>query len=166
MISHQRLLEVLDYDPETGIFKWKISPQGKVPKGTIAGGCKKDVGTNTAYLQISVDKKPYYAHRLAWFYVHHVWPNGALDHINRNGLDNRIVNLRVATASQNASNSRRKKPAKSGLTGVRKRTRNCFEARINMAGHPKILGFFATAEEASKAYQCAFAKQYGDFLRG
>ncbi len=46
----------------------------------------------------------YKAHRLAWFYVHGVWPKEQIDHINGDKADNCIANLRLADFSKNQAN--------------------------------------------------------------
>ena len=58
------------------------------------------------------------AHRVAWAIYYGVWPTGMIDHINGDGLDNRICNLRDVTHKENARNSRRKATNKSGCSGV------------------------------------------------
>lgn len=112
MLSHDRLLEVLWYCPETGKFIWQNSPRkgwdGKVAGSPCSGG----------YLQILVDKHPYRAHRLAWLYVTGKWPEGDIDHINRDKKDNRWNNLREVSRSENCRNKGIQKNNTSGVPGV------------------------------------------------
>jgi hypothetical protein len=110
-ISHQRLIELLEYEPETGHFRWRIT-FGRLVKGKIAGKTIK-----TGYRTISIDGTDYRAHRLAWFYVNQEWP-GLLDHRNEVKTDNRIDNLREATKSQNAMNCGNRSDNKTGAKGV------------------------------------------------
>ena len=74
MLSHERLLEALEYRPDTGQFFWRIVG-GPRSIGKLAG-CIKDTG----YREIGLDGKLYKAHRLAWFYVYGAWPSERLDH--------------------------------------------------------------------------------------
>jgi hypothetical protein len=94
----------LHYDPETGIFTWK--PRGPGDKswntryaGEVAGFIKDD-----GYRQINIDGKLYRAARLAWFITHGEWPQNEIDHINRVRDDNRLVNLRDVTPTENSNN--------------------------------------------------------------
>ena len=88
------LREALKYNPDTGNFTSALHSGVKV-RGTFATG---------GYLKVCFDGKVIMAHRLAWFYVHGVWPHACIDHINRHGTDNRISNLRVANHCENGQN--------------------------------------------------------------
>lgn len=156
-IDLDRLQEVLDYDPETGIFMWRVR---------IGGMCKFDrpAGVIRAgYRTIGIDGKVYHAHQLAWLYVYHEAPEGELDFINGDKTDIRISNLRPATRADNARNAR-SQPNKTGFRGVQK-FRNCYRAYIRTGTKRLFLGTFATAEGAYEAY-CAKAKEvHGEFAR-
>jgi hypothetical protein len=83
------------------------------------------------------------------------------DHKNRNKLDNRSHNLRVATISQNRAN----KSIKPGcLRGVVKEPRaSTWRARIKVARKTLCLGNFKTAQEAAVAYNEAATRHFGAF---
>lgn len=98
IITAQEVRRLLSYDPMTGIFTWAIPTGDRVKAGQKAGR------VNHGYISIKVNKREYGAHRLAWLYVHGAWPNGDIDHINRDKSDNRIANLRQATRAQNLQN--------------------------------------------------------------
>lgn len=85
-----------------------------------------------------------------------------IDHINGNALDNRRENLRIATRSQNAMNTRMYANNKTGFRGVR-RTKNKYEASITSDGKRYPLGFFDTAEEAHEAYKAKAKELHGEF---
>ena len=92
-ISQERLMEVLDYSPDTGIFIRKLRTSTRVKVGDVVG-CLDANG----YLRIGIDGKQFWAHRLAWIYVHGDNIGDAkIEHINKDFTDNRICNLRLST---------------------------------------------------------------------
>lgn len=159
-IDHSRLLEVLDYDPSTGIFRWKVSVSNFVRVGSQAGVVRDD-----GYRAISFGERLYLAHRLAWFYFHGRWPADMLDHVNRNRDDNRIVNLREATRGQNMQNRITSIDNVSGFKCVQKSKYNRWTARITINGKRRRLGWFDTPEEAHAAYVMAAQQSFGEFAR-
>ena len=98
MVTQDELKRCLDYNSETGVFIWKIKPNKKMLSGVVAGA------SINGYRRITYKGKTYGAHRLAWLYVHGVFPANLMDHINGDGLDNRIANLREANSFENAQN--------------------------------------------------------------
>ena len=87
-VTVERLKEALNYDPETGIFIWKMRMSKNVAPGRTAG----NIAPN-GYRFIRIDKADYLAQRLAWFYVHGEWPQRQLKFQNRDRTDCRIANL-------------------------------------------------------------------------
>jgi hypothetical protein len=147
-LTPKRLRDVLDYDPETGEFRWKARNSNRIKIGAVAGA---PFG-NRGYRVIGVDGVRYYAHRLAWFYVYGIWPSKDTDHINGNRDDNRISNLRVVDRTTNMENFRKAvRNTVSGFLGV-KVDKKRFAATIHVAGKKKYLGMFDTAQEAHQAY--------------
>ncbi len=137
-LTAQQLRELLDYDPETGIFTWRVRRGGLASAGSIAGSLCTD-----GYLQIKINGRPYNAHRLAWVYAYNTWPADQLDHINGIRDDNRLANLREATNSQNQQNQSIRRDNKSGHPGVYwdKRARK-WRAQIMVDGKRVNLGSF------------------------
>lgn len=157
-LSREKLLSILDYDPETGVFKWKMHK--------CSNRIGLEAGTNTrGYVQICIGKRGYLAHRLAWLYVYGYWPVGDVDHINTVRHDNRLVNLRVVTKQENNRNVKRKSHNSTGYKGVCFYKENRFIAYITVNYKTKYLGVFDTAEEASAAYAAASQLYHGDYGR-
>lgn len=155
-----RLKESLSYDPETGVFNWRILTSNRAKIGARAG-------TNSnGYFIISVDGTRYMAHRLAWLYVTGEWPRGEIDHINGDRSDNRFENLRRTTHADNMKNMSKHKDNTSGFKGVfwAQHARR-WRSYICANGRSKHLGYFNTPEEAYAAYCVAAANLHGEYAR-
>lgn len=151
-ITVEMVREILDYNPETGEFRWKVNRngfRGKAKAGSVAGS----PNTKGNYLTIGVFGVRVYAHRLAWFLTHGVWP-GELDHVDRNGWNNSISNLRECNRSQNNQNQgARKRDLPPGVYPVHRGGR--FRASICLDNKQMHLGCFDTPGEAHAAYMDA-----------
>lgn len=166
-LTHERLLERVDYDPDTGVFSWRPrnGRMGSAIAGAPAGSSNKD---GYIALGISLDGKRYIfrAHRLAIFYMTKQWPTDQVDHENLIKNDNRYSNLRDANYSLNAQNRKVSARSSTGIKGIYwNNFAKKWSARIYLQGKPKHLGSFGTQEEASSAYAEAAKKYYGEFAR-
>ena len=159
MLNQKRLKELLQYDLDTGVFTWKVRAATNTKIGSEAGSVVKD--TRTYYRFIMISNKSYYAHRLAWLYVHGKWPKNQIDHEDGNGLHNWIKNLRDVTNRENSMNSRMFSNNTSGFSGVsyHKRDGN-WRAYISVDSKQKHLGNFDNIDEAVSARKAAEVK-YG-----
>ena len=92
--SHERVREVLDYNPATGVFVWKVNIAKNVKVGTVAGG----QGKGNGYSYIRLDGEEVTVGRLAWFYVTGEWPERRVQFKNRDINDARFENLSLSTA--------------------------------------------------------------------
>lgn len=149
---------LLDYEPDTGVFRWRSRRQ-QMPAGSVAGSW-----TSHGYVVIRVDGVRVRAHHLAWLFVYGEMPEMALDHVNGVRDDNRIVNLRLATRAQNSRNSR-KWSGKQEKKGVHKIHDSRFRALIRVDRVLKHIGYFATEQEAHDAYCAAAIKEFGAYHR-
>jgi len=146
-LTIDRLREVLEYDPEAGVFKWKISPRNRTLPGDIAG--RKN---SNGYMIVTVDKQTVRLHRVAWAVTHGRWPEADIDHINGVRDDNRIENLREATRGQNCQNTARRTDNRTGSKGVHfRKDTGKYSASITVDGKTIYLGSFCTLEEARMA---------------
>lgn len=165
--TRERVLELLSYDPDMGLFLW-LNPKGR-HAGPNAGNHAGGLDTVTGYQKIGIDGRPWLAHRLAWLIVYGEWPQGQIDHANGNRGDNRLANLRLATQTQNNGNTSRRSDNKSGYKGVahfpydgRKKS---WRAYININKKLRTIGYFLTAEDAARAYDLKATEVFGEFAR-
>ena len=149
-LTRQRLMQVLRYDRETGVFTW-LESRGGVRRGSTAG-----TPQNRGYVAIVIDGEKFLAHRLAYFYENGEWPVRQIDHFDVNKKNNRIANLRQATNQVNSQNAVKARPNnKSGLLGVATRPRGRYQARIKIDGVSLHLGMFDHAQDAHECYVAA-----------
>lgn len=142
---------VLDYDPSTGIFHWKISfRNNQVKVGSVAGS----INNRDGRLFIRFRGKLYRAHRLAWLLTYGEWPKDQIDHIDGNPLNNRIDNLRDVSNKVNGQNKRRaRSDSRVGILGVSPYgDTGKFVSKIKVDEQQVHLGIFSTAQEAHAAY--------------
>jgi hypothetical protein len=122
--------ELLAYDPssKTGI-RW-IKPRQKIQVGSEAGSVsiRKD---GCSYWFVTINLKTYRAHRVVWELVNGTIPHGSeIDHIDGNGLNNRIENLRLVTRAGNQRNVTKRADCSSDFRGIRYRVdRDCYTAQ-------------------------------------
>ncbi|MQY48232.1 HNH endonuclease [Rhizobiales bacterium RZME27] len=139
-----------EYEPETGLVRWKRKPSGIVRVGQIAGRKSKN-GKNT-YIRIKVEGKDVLAHQIAYVIHTGTLPNGPIDHENGDGTDNRFVNIRVTSFEGNAKNKRLDQRNASGVMGVSFLPRiGKWRARIGSKKKLHHIGNFDTREQAIAA---------------
>lgn len=157
-LTHERLTELLNYNPKTGVFSWRVRTSNRIAVGQLC--LNKD---SHGYIRVRVDNKLYWAARLAWFYVHRVWPQHDIDHINGIRDDNRLSNLREATRSQNLANRRPKHGGYKGVCYVKRTSR--WAATVSKNGNTVFHKTYATEEEARDAYIAAAKEHHGQYAR-
>ena len=101
LLTHDLLIETLDYWPLFGFFLWKTGRRAGHKVGTgMYDPCI--IESPGMYLSCRLYGKHYALHRLAWFHYYGSWPVHEIDHINGVRSDNRIVNLRDVPHRENA----------------------------------------------------------------
>ena len=146
--------KLFGYDPATGDLLHYA--RAHVAEGTKAGSVNK-----VGYVIVKVHQKSYVAHRIIWLIVTGQWPEAEIDHINNNKADNRWINLRPATHSQNKANSN---ALRQGLKGAYKpKGMTKWRAIIRVSGRNKHLGYFDDEQDAHLAYLSAARAVFGEF---
>lgn len=145
MLSQSELKEILHYNPNTGIFTWLKTVNGRATKGSIAGN------SGNGYVRISYNKNRYWAHKLAFLYMEGHYPDSEVDHINRIKTDNSWNNLRIANVNENSQNKVLNVEKTSKFRGVRK-VNSKWRSNIKCNGVEYHLGYFNTEIEAAIAY--------------
>lgn len=140
-IKLKRLKELLYYNPLNGIFTHrKTTKHGR--KGKRGGFVLGD------YLAIKIDGETYSIHRLAWFYYYGHWPENEIDHRNRKGWCNWILNLRESTRSCNMRNTKNPKDNTSGIKGIYLNKSGNWYVGIGVNKKSKYLGTYRDFDEA------------------
>lgn len=142
---------------DDGALVWKFK------RGRSAAGREAGCINNHGRWKVSVDGEYFLRSRLVWIYVNGDIPDGLeIDHIDRDGLNDRIENLRLATRSENQCNQGPK--GKKKYRGVsRAHSASGWVAHIWIDGRCKHLGTFSTPESAALTYNEAAKRFYGEF---
>lgn len=166
------IFECFDVLPN-GILQWKTRPLHHFKDdsdqrrwntrytGTEAGSPNSD-GHLKVQLTFVGKTQFVFAHRIVWALTESAWPTQQLDHKNRIKSDNRRLNLRLATPTQNNQNRTMQKNNTSGFKGVSKNG-DRWMASIRVEGKKINLGRYSTPEEASEVYRLAAEKYHGLF---
>jgi hypothetical protein len=125
------------YDPETGLLRNNYLKGSPVARKNAHG-----------YLRCKAFGRDIFVHRVAWLLTYGEWPKTMVDHMNRDRMDNRICNLRLATPAMNTQNKAIKK-----TTGISRISDDHFTVRICANGRSIRMSGFISAEQAALAYE-------------
>jgi hypothetical protein len=158
MITPERLRQLVSYDPETGVFT------NRVARPRVSVGQELGWKNGKGYRCMAMDGVTYPASRLAWLWLHGEWPAAMVDHIDRDRLNNRASNLRLATNAENSRNAKLSKRNASGAKGVYWYARHeKWTAQIRVNRKLLSLGYFAQKADAIAARQEAEREHFGEF---
>lgn len=160
MIDHAEMLKFISYNSETGKMFWISSYCNNIKVGEEFGTdvCSKGI----TYRAGRILGQRIYCHVLAWFYYWAIQPEGQIDHINGNTLDNRMSNLREVSVIENSYNKKKKTTAAKLPLGVYfHKHSGRYPARIRVNKVNYFLGVFDTPEEAGNAYVKASVELHG-----
>lgn len=152
MLAQERVKELFDYDPEFGLLTYKIKVNTKRDIGDQVGWL------DDGYRKMLIDYKQYKVHRIIYLWMTGEFPKNDTDHINGNKSDNRWLNLRDATRSENSRNRRLNKNNSSGFCGVSIKENGSWQSSIRVKGKNKILGTFEDIADAINARKQANIK--------
>jgi hypothetical protein len=157
-ITQEQLREIFDYCD--GQLVWK-----KCRNTTVIGKPAGAVG-GRGYVNVKLNGKTYTAHRLVYLMLHGYAPE-MIDHIDRDKTNNRIENLRPATASQNVCNREAPSNSTSGIKGVRFHKRDKkWIAYAKLAGKQTHIGTFESMEAAAFAASIVRINLHGEYAHG
>jgi len=158
MLTACFIRSILEYNPESGQFIWKIRPRKRTPAGSVAGFIRE------GRLLIGIDGRAYRAHRLAFLWMNGVWPKNEVDHKDRNSLNNKWDNLREATRVQNLANRAVRKNSRTGVKGVYfDPRRKKYRASIGHGGKQIFLGHYDSLIAAQSVYTETAFKLNGEY---
>lgn len=161
--DYDYLHELFRYEPETGKLYWKIDRSWQIKAGDEVGCI-----SNKGYLRTELRsvKRKVLVHRIIWKMITGREPNGILDHINNNRLDNRFENLREITPKGNAQNRNIHSNNTSGCMGVHYR-KDCKKWAVNISTDGKRIhgGHFENIEDAIQRRK-ELEEEYYEFAVG
>lgn len=152
--SFETINRFLAYCPKTGDLTRKMRI-GRLTVGSIAGCI-----TNGGYRSVMVNGRGMQAHRLAWLLFYGSEPIAEIDHINGVKTDNRILNLRIASRSENCRNRKIPSGNSSGHKGV---SWNAYNAKWKVYLNQKHLGYFTNLADAIACITEARNREHGAF---
>lgn len=168
-LTQARLKQFVVYCPKSGKMHWKMNINPKV--------IGKEVGSldSYGYRGCRIDSKNYRLHRLAFLYMTGVFPSEEIDHINRIRDDNRWVNLRLATRSENQHNSALPSNNTTGVKGLcrlnSERQNPRFQANVTALGKTYSKSFpfprdKPTEEDRAKSLAIAWLEKTREIVCG
>jgi len=159
-ITQEELKKLLHYDPETGVFT-RLIYRNQYSRVGMRAGWEQIVNCGKSYRMIYIGNKTHLEHRLAWLYITGSLPSEEIDHINGNGCDNRLCNLREVSRLINRRNVKKQHNNTSGVVGVSlHKLTGLWRSRININKQEIYLGLFCSFNEAVECRKNAEIK-YG-----
>lgn len=162
-ITQEDLRKWFDYNPDTGVLTWKSKPtvKGRVTIGSEAGTIKR--GSHGEYRHTQILNYRTGSHRIIWCWMTGVWPD-EIDHLDRNGLNNKWCNLEDKGSSRNMLNRSRSNRC-IHLRGTTPRKNGKWAAQIGFKGKNVHIGTFESEQEAHDAYLKKSLELFGESFK-
>jgi hypothetical protein len=169
--TQEELKELFDYDVKTGKLFWKVDRLPKKTKGKEAGGIT--IIHNITYRQVTINTIKYMVHRLIWIYNYEkIDENLVIDHIDHDGLNNRLTNLRLVTNEENLKNCVTTPRIKYLTKKTEKIPGICWDSKLKeyrvlypFVGDKKIIGYFKDKDLAIEALDKAELEYLDNYFK-
>lgn len=154
--------ERISYCPDTGLMYWKYTTSPKIKVGSLLHSID-----GKGYRSVRINNKHYRQHILAWVITYRKFPEGVIDHISGDKLDNSISNLQDVDPLVNSRNTKRRADNSTGIMGVSmNKMLGKYETYIELEGKRKRLGYYEDFFEAccarkSAEHRYGFSKNHG-----
>lgn len=153
--TQSEIAAAIEYDASTGLARWKHRPNASARfnarhAGKALTGSPHPNGRGNFYLRICINRKHTFLHRVVWLLCKGDIPDGmCIDHIDGDGTNNRLSNLRLVSYRTNSRNQKRRHDCKSGVPGVSWDVpRQLWRVTVSENGRSITLGRFVAVEEA------------------
>jgi len=125
---------LLSYSPENGKLFWKNTFSSRAIAGEEAG-YRWTNSSGKSYRVIGINNNKVFAHNIAWLLFTNNWPTCVVDHLDGDGLNNKIINLSDKSRSDNGKNQKLFSTNKLGIPGVYySAQKNKYRAEIKSLG--------------------------------
>ncbi len=162
--TREEALRIFRVDTEAGRLFWRVAPRTH-PRlaGKEAGTPRPHSHNRKTYWVVKIGGHPFKRAQIIYLVANGKWPSPCVDHINGNSLDDRAVNLRLATNQQNAWNIKSRVRKSDLPMGVRQIPSGRYAARIRCRRKLIHIGVFDSISQATAAYEAKRRELYGEF---
>ncbi len=161
-LTQTEVRRLLCYNPLSGNFMWRINISNKIKSESLAGCVQKD-SSGKLWWSIKIYGHRNRAHRLAFLYMRGYWPNNQIDHKDNDPLNNKWLNLRECTGSQNCANRGASKTNKLGIRGITRTSSGKYIVQVYKDRKRVFKDRFDTLEDAKNTYKIMSRKYHGEF---